>query len=105
MIYHNNFINNEQNAYDGCNNTWDNDYPSGGNFWDDYNGTDEDEDGIGDTPYPIPGGDNDDRYPLMEPYGNWTFSPIAEFTWTPEFQNPFNLYTLMLQRVMTLMDI
>jgi len=63
-IYHNNFINNTQNAYDECKNTWDNGYPSGGNFWDDYNGTDSDEDGIGDTPHPISGGNNKDNYPL-----------------------------------------
>jgi len=70
IIYHNNLINNTQNAYDECNNSWDDGYPSGGNYWDDYNGTDGNGDGIGDTPYPIPGGDNEDRYPLMEPYGN-----------------------------------
>jgi len=69
-FYHNNFIDNIDNAYDEGNNTWDDGYPSGGNYWDDYNGTDNDGDGIGDTPYPIPGGDNEDRYPLMEPYGN-----------------------------------
>jgi parallel beta-helix repeat protein len=70
IIYHNNFINNTQNAYDEGKNIWDDGYPSGGNYWDDYNGTDNDGDGIGDTPYLIPGGDNVDRYPLMEPYGN-----------------------------------
>ena len=69
LIYHNNFINNSQNAFDKCNNSWDNGYPSCGNYWDDYNGTDNDGDSIGDTPYPIPGGNNIDMYPLMELWG------------------------------------
>jgi len=74
IIYHNNLIDNRENSYDEGNNTWDDGYPSGGNYWDDYNGTDNDGDGIGDIPYPIPGGDNEDRYPLMEPYNNDTKS-------------------------------
>ena len=72
IIYHNNFIENTQNAYDNYNNIWDDDYPSGGNYWDDYTGIDGDGDGIGDIPYPISGSDAEDRYPLMEP---WSTTP------------------------------
>ena len=38
-----------------------------GNYWSDYNGTDANGDGIGDTPYII-GGNLQDRYPLMAPF-------------------------------------
>jgi parallel beta-helix repeat protein len=86
-IHHNNFINNTQNAYDECSNEWDNGYPSGGNYWDDYDGIDDDGDGIGETPYNISGGDNQDRYPLIEPWGGNLF-PIPEFTWTPTLPEP-----------------
>jgi len=77
-IYQNNFINNIKNAYDLSTNFWG--YPSGGNYWDDYMGIDSDDNGIGDTPYNISGGNNQDIHPLMEPI---TEKPDADFTYLP----------------------
>jgi len=68
-IFHNNFIDNTNQTYLGPNstNSWDNGYPSGGNYWSDYTGADSDGDGIGDTPHTIDSG-NKDNYPLMTPF-------------------------------------
>ncbi len=81
-IYHNDFINNtsQADASTPDENSWDNGYPSGGNYWNDYAGVDEKTglnqdqpgpDGIGDIPYVI-GSNNEDRYPLMAFYADVT---------------------------------
>jgi len=70
-IYHNNFIG--ETCYEpGTSNHWDNGYPSGGNYWNDFDepsegAWDNNSDGIVDTPYDISGGSNQDLYPLLEP--------------------------------------
>lgn len=85
LIYHNNLIGSKKNnAYDECTNYWYNETLKEGNYYDDYNGTDADEDGIGDVPYNISGGMNKDLYPLMEPYVE-NEPPVALFTFSPEF--------------------
>jgi len=78
-IYWNNLINNTNQIsiwHEYYANTWDDGYPSGGNYWSDYTGVDEfsgphqnvtGKDWIGDTPYVI-NAKNRDRYPLMRPW-------------------------------------
>ena len=73
LIYHNNFLNNpygNAHEYSCGTNTWDS--GSSGNYYSDYNGTDNNTDGIGDTPHPIPGGTSIDRFPLMHPWTGGT---------------------------------
>ena len=68
-IYNNNFKNNtEINAEDttGLINYWSLN-SKGGNYWDNYNGLDENQDGFGDTPYPIYRSEYQDNQPLMQP--------------------------------------
>ena len=81
LVYHNNFIGNTIQIYDNntsSENTWDN--SSEGNYWSNYNGTDNNGDGIGDTPYVIDE-NNQDNYPLMElviipEFPSWIILPL-----------------------------
>jgi parallel beta-helix repeat protein len=65
IIYLNCFMNNSVNAEDnGNHNIWD--FGGKGNYWDNYNGTDANHDGIGDIPYNITGAAlSQDHFPLM----------------------------------------
>ena len=80
-IYHNSFIHNGIQAYDDTgSNVWNATYPTGGNYWSDYNGADyysgpsqniPGTDGIGDVPYiSISGAGGTDNYPLVFPPGS-----------------------------------
>jgi nitrous oxidase accessory protein len=92
IFHHNNFMNNTvQVSYTNPNSVpslfWDN--GEEGNYWDDYNGTDSDGNGIGDTPYII-NENNQDNHPLMEP------------TVIPEFPQWIILPLLLVATLMTL---
>jgi len=74
-IISNNNLNNTINSFDTETNYWNNTLNHkkniiggpkiGGNYWSNYTGYDENHDGIGETPYNIPGGSNQDFYPLI----------------------------------------
>ena len=78
-IYHNN-LDNIQNANDDGDNIWDN--GKQGNYWGDYREKYPKarriwSKGIWDTPYDIPGGNNKDRYPLIN---EWAGSLTASMS-------------------------
>jgi hypothetical protein len=76
-FFYNNFeVNTQQVISDGSPNTWDNGYPSGGNYWSNYQTTypsaeENDSSAFWNTPYMIDT-NNTDMYPLMGPFN--TFS-------------------------------
>ena len=88
-IFHNNLINNLRQVSDRSwdnpdlppsTNFWTDGYPSGGNYWSDYKGTDlysgpyqnvTGSDGIGDTAYDIDE-NNQDNYPLMGMFSDFS---------------------------------
>ncbi len=98
-IYHNIIINNSIQANDSLGlNSWDNGYPSGGNYWSDYAGTDmfrgsgqniPGSDGIGDTPYAFDFAQ--DNYPLLPNGVSDTFPPDHMNEYPPVNGESFNL--------------
>ena len=98
LIYHNNFLDNTPQVVPGAeSNTWDNSYPSGGNYWSNYVDTDNyggllqnlpGSDGICDHRYIIAIG-NRDNYPLMSMSFSDEFSTTINdrWTWTNQPQN------------------
>ena len=90
-IYHNNFFNNINQAFDNDVNSWHNGYPSGGNYWSDYSGSDDfhgpsqnipGSDGLGDSNYTnIQGGSNIDEYPLMTLFEFTEYSILLQEGW------------------------
>ena len=97
LIFHNNFIDNSQQVYvehyggspwemyishtyfPSENNTWDLGYPAGGNCWSDYNGSDVNRDGIGDSFYLVFENDTD-NYPLIAPFASVDIQPLPSPT-------------------------
>ena len=99
-IYHNNFINNTNQLFALYpetwaimkNNTWDDGFTSGGNYWSDHAGEDaysgpyQNEtcrDGIVDAAYGI----NEtilDRYPLVNPWSTNLNPPVPRFRFSPD---------------------
>lgn len=95
----NNFFNNTVQAFidAGSVNFWD----SGkkGNCWSDYNGTDANGDGIGDTPYLI-NENNLDHYPIMMPPDSTdTSQPYPTLTPEPKTAESFPMTTIAVASV------
>ncbi|MCK4365280.1 MAG: right-handed parallel beta-helix repeat-containing protein [Thermoplasmatales archaeon] len=112
IIYHNNFINNGENAYDECNNTWDD--GKYGNYWSDYKEKYPNakkkllKPWMWDTPYEIPGGENKDSCPLIKQWPDSKPRTISRNTasyssyllrFLERFPNAFPLLRLLLQRL------
>lgn len=119
VLYHNNFIANgdHQKGLNNVRDYWNNTYPFGGNYWDNYAGVDlydgplQDQagsDGIGDTNYTIYL-DKVDYYPLMAPVhffnaGRWDTRDycvavasnlnVSNFNFNPDEEPPFIQFDL-----------
>jgi len=104
LIHHNDFIQNREpiNPYLCYRSSWDDGYPSGGNYYSDYTGLDlfsgpdqsiPGSDGFGDSPYvhdwyyPY-----EDRYPLMSPAISHGSAPVAMIESVPGSGDTLTLF-------------
>jgi hypothetical protein len=82
-------------------NIWDDGYPSGGNYWYDYDGEDGDGDGIGDSPYNITNLDEkvtgQDRYPLMDAVSIGNIPPILIDFSGPKYGESLVAYSFFIE--------
>lgn len=93
-IYHNNFIGNSLHAEDDGSNFWNESYPEGGNFYDNWTSPDNNKDGFVDNPFNIASGTN---------YDYWPFTTISG--WTKHVHNlDKNTWHLTIQEGLDLAD-
>lgn len=108
VFYCNTFISNiKGNVRDDGSNTWYNKQKNAGNYYDDYNGTDRNDDGIGEKSYTITGwrikidawSDEEilripithkDRYPFIEPPDDCKAKSLHKQSQTRLFEKQFN---------------
>ena len=107
FVYHNDFVNCDvpAGAINATGSVWDDGYPSGGNYWGDYeenypdaediySGLNQDlpgSDGIWDKPYVIDPLGNQDNYPLAYPFtGHYTY--VTNFTLTESSSSNSTMY-------------
>ncbi len=102
---HNNLIDNTQQVYNyswdhpeypNSINSWDNGYPSGGNYWSDHTFEDQNGDGVCDAPYVIDD-NNQDKYPLMNPW----VAPEA-VTFSSPFWMQWRFWTIVVAGIIAL---
>jgi parallel beta-helix repeat protein len=89
IIHYNSFITNVLQAYDNGVNFWNQSYPFGGNYWDNWTSPDDNTDGFVDNPFVISGGSNKDYWPFASMNG-WNNLPPSEIEvdLTPDY--PFS---------------
>ena len=99
IIHHNNFLDivpvGGFSAYSYGNNQWNDEFGEG-NYWEDYTGTDEDGDGIGETPYVI-SKNNQDNFPLMQSIGKSKTKDLTQMRFAYLLFKIFNLFPIIQQ--------